>query len=73
MNKQETEELIEVIDSINEGKAFAQVDASIFYIEYRYTTYQDAIYFMDQCIWDSENDDREFYELENCKDKVIAL
>ena len=39
MNKQETEELIEVIDSINEGKAFAQVDASIFYIEYRYTTY----------------------------------
>ena len=60
-------EPLDVVRNINEDIQACVEDGNEFYIDLSYSSdgYHEIISYMDQLIWSSENDDREFNEDKN--------
>lgn len=62
MTNKELLELVDVVDNINEKLSEQLGPNNIDYLEIRYNTWSCGVHFLDEFIWSSEDDKREYLE-----------
>ena len=63
---------LEIVEQLNQ-ELYDKHKEDYYYFTFRSSGYVDSIWFNDECLWDSENNEREFIEKDNDYEPLLPF